>query len=137
VTSVVFWTLLAVGFASLFVTALGLPGLWIFIVAAIAAKLLVAASPIGWGAIVAATVVAGMAEGLEFWASLRYTRQAGGSNRAGWGALAGGIAGAIVGVPIPIIGSVIGSFVGCFLGALVAEWSVRREDRGDDADVVE
>lgn len=121
-----FWALLGLGLVGLFVTALGFPGLWIFVIGAIAAKLLLPAGPLGWGAVGAAAIVAGLAEALEFWASVRYTRQYGGSRRAGWGALAGGIAGAIVGVPVPVIGSVIGSFIGSFAGALVAEWTLHR-----------
>jgi uncharacterized protein YqgC (DUF456 family) len=75
------------------------------------------------------TVLAVIAEVLEFTLAAGYTRKYGGSRRAGWGAILGGIVGAIVGVPVPIVGSVIGAFVGSFVGALVLEYSRARDHR--------
>lgn len=122
------WLLLAGGLLTLFLTALGLPGLWFFLIAAALVQLFVANAAIGWTAIGIAAVLAVAAEAIELWASVRYTRRYGGSGRAGWGALAGGILGAIVGVPLPVVGSIVGSFLGSFIGALVVEYSARREE---------
>ncbi len=113
--------------AGLLMIPLGLPGLWLMLAAGLAHQLLVVPPPIGWVAIGIAAGFAAIAEVLEFTLTARYTRQYGGSKRAGWGALLGGLAGAFLGVPVPIIGSVVGAFAGSFLGALVAEYSVTRD----------
>ncbi|MGE0556011.1 MAG: DUF456 family protein [Gemmatimonadales bacterium] len=120
-----FWILLIAGLGGLFLTAVGLPGLWIFLAVAVVLKLAVSGGALSWAAILVGVAIAGLAEIIEFVASVRYTSKYGGSKRAGWGALIGGIVGAIVGVPIPLIGSVVGSFAGSFLGALIAEYSAR------------
>lgn len=122
-----FWVLLLVGLLGLFLTALGLPGLWLFLAAALALKLLAGAG-ISTAALVAAVLLALLAEGIEFWAGVRYAKAAGGTSRAAWGALAGGIVGGIVGVPVFLVGSVIGSFLGSFLGALLAEYAAVRDE---------
>jgi uncharacterized protein len=98
----------------------GLPGLWVMVGAALVYSW---ADPgrIGVPTLVIITLMAVVAEILEFLAAGRYARKYGGSRRAAWGAIAGGIVGAIVGVPIPIVGSVIGAFAGSFAGALTAE----------------
>jgi uncharacterized protein len=98
----------------------GLPGLWVMVGAALVYSW---AEPgrIGVPTLVIITLMAVVAEILEFLSAGRYARKYGGSPRAAWGAILGGIVGAIVGVPIPIVGSVIGAFVGSFAGALAAE----------------
>lgn len=102
---------------------LGLPGLWVMVGAAL---LYSYAEPqrLGIFSIIVLTVLAGVAEALEFVLSGRFAKRYGGSRRAGWGAILGGIVGAFVGVPVPVIGSVIGAFAGSFAGALVAELTV-------------
>ena len=110
-------------FAGLLLIPLGLPGIWLIVGAVALYNPATGTDAVGTMAIVGVLVLAAIAEVIEFTLAARYTRQYGGSRRAGWGAILGGIVGAIVGVPIPIIGSVIGAFVGSFLGALVAEWS--------------
>lgn len=122
-----FWVLLVAGMGGLFLTVLGLPGLWLFLAVALAVKLLAAPSGLSWTAFGLALGLAIVGEVIELVASERYTRRYGGSRRAGWGALIGGIAGAVIGVPVPVIGSVVGSFVGSFLGALVGDYSARRD----------
>ena len=102
---------------------LGLPGTWVIVAAGAAYNYLTGTEAIGTATIVVMLVLAIVAEVIEFGLAARYTKQYGGSRRAGWGAILGGIVGAIVGVPVPVIGSVIGAFVGSFVGALVAEWS--------------
>lgn len=110
--------------AGLFLTAIGLPGTWVFLAAAGLAKLFDPASPLEWWPIFVGSGLGLIAEAIEWVAASRYARKYGGSNRAAWGALLGGIGGAIVGFPVPLIGPLIGAVLGTFLGALVAEYSV-------------
>ena len=117
--------LIVAAFVALFLVALGLPGLWVFLLAAVGYKLLVATA-LSWGVIAVAAGLAVVAEMLEWTISLRYTKKFGGSSRAGWGALLGGLVGAVLGVPIPILGSMIGSFAGSFIGAFLGEYSAER-----------
>ena len=104
---------------------LGLPGIWLIVGAAAVYNPLTGTEAVGTWTIVGVLVLATIAEVIEFTLAARFTRQYGGSKRAGWGAILGGMIGAIVGVPVPLpfIASVIGAFVGSFVGALVAEWS--------------
>jgi uncharacterized protein len=115
--------LAAVMFVGLLLVPLGLPGIWLIVGAAAVYNPLTKSEAIGTWTIVGVLVLATIAEVIEFTLAARYTRQYGGSKRAGWGAILGGMIGAIVGVPVPVIGSVIGAFVGSFVGALLAEWS--------------
>jgi len=121
--------LILICIVSIFIIPLGLPGTWVMIAAAIGYSILVPNS-IGIVTIVAITLIAVVAEVLEFTLTGTYAKKYGGSRRASWGAIIGGTVGAIIGVPIPIIGPIVGSFVGAFAGALVFEYS-----RGSGADV--
>jgi len=117
------WLMAACFIAGLALVALGLPGLWVMVVAVVAYGWLTAFQRVG---LVTIAVVLGLAlagEVMEAWLGFGLARRYGGSKRAGWGALLGGLVGAIVGVPVPLIGSVIGSFVGAFAGAVVFEYS--------------
>ena len=118
--------LLAAQLIGLALVPLGLPGLWVMLLAGVGYRLLVPLTGLSWTWIAVAGALAVVAEILEFTLSVRYTRKYGGSRRAGWGALIGGLVGAVMGVPVPIIGSVIGAFAGSFLGALAAEYSLGR-----------
>lgn len=115
--------LTAVLVLSLVLIALGLPGLWLMIASAVIYNIVVGGSAIGWFTLVAVTVLAVIAEVLEFGLAGKYARKYGGSRRASWGAIIGGIVGAILGFPIPIVGPLIGAFAGSFIGALVGEVS--------------
>ena len=108
---------------SLVLIALGLPGLWVMIASAVVYNVTTHTSAIGWFTLVAVTILALIAEFIEFTLSARYARKYGGSRRAGWGAMIGGMAGAFIGVPVPIVGPLIGAFVGSFIGALAGELS--------------
>lgn len=112
---------------SIFIIPLGLPGTWVILAAGIGYSILVKDS-IGIFTLIAITVIAVIAEVLEFTMAGSYARKYGGSRRASWGAIIGGTVGAIIGVPIPIIGPIIGGFLGAFAGALVFEYS-----KGGDA----
>ena len=119
--------LMLAAFLGLVLIAFGLPGTWLFLVAAVLLKAAGPAAGLSWTALGIGAVLALIAELGEWVASMRWTTQYGGSHRAAWGALAGGIVGAIVGLPIPLLGSIIGSFAGSFLGALVAEYTATRD----------
>lgn len=108
---------------SLFIIPLGLPGTWVMLAAGVGYSILVPGS-MGMFTLFGITLIAVVAEVLEFTLSAQYTRRYGGSRRAGWWSIIGGIVGAIVGVPVPIVGPIIGAFVGSFLGALGAELSM-------------
>ena len=117
------WLMAACFVAGLALVALGLPGLWVMVLAVLAYGWLTAFRTIGIVTIVAVLVLAFVGEILEAWLGFGFARRYGASKRAAWGALFGGIVGAIVGVPVPVIGSVIGSFAGSFAGAVVFEYS--------------
>lgn len=107
---------------SIFIIPLGLPGLWVILAAGIGYSILVKGS-IGVFTLIAITVIAVIAEVLEFTLAGTYARKYGGSKRASWGAIIGGTVGAIIGVPVPVIGPIIGGFLGAFAGALAFEYS--------------
>lgn len=109
---------------SLALIALGLPGLWVMIAAAVVYNLTDPSGPISWITIVGIGILGIVAEIIEFTLSGKYARKFGGSRRAGWGAMIGGMVGAFLGFPVPIIGPLIGAFVGSFVGALAGELSV-------------
>jgi uncharacterized protein len=109
--------------AGLSLVALGLPGLWLIVLAVLGYGAVTHFAAVSWGTIAAVAVLAGAGELLEVWLGYGLARKYGGSKRAGWGALLGGLVGAAVGVPVPVIGSVIGALVGSFAGATLFEYS--------------
>ena len=109
--------------AGLALTAIGLPGLWVMVLAVAGYGLLTDFQSIGIITIVSVTLLAAIGEVLEAWLGFGLTRRYGGSKRAAWGSIVGGLVGAIVGVPVPLIGSVIGALVGTFIGAVVFEYT--------------
>lgn len=106
---------------------LGLPGIWVMIIAGVAHRLLVVPATLSWLTLALLAVLAVAAEWVEFSIAGKYTAKYGGSRRASWGAILGGLVGAFVGIPIPVVGSVIGAFAGAFVGALLGEYSVARD----------
>ncbi len=117
------WLMAICFVAGLALVALGLPGLWVMVVAVVAYGWLTGFQRIGLTTIVVVLALAVVGEVIEAWLGFGLARRYGGSKRAGWGALLGGFVGAVVGVPVPVIGSVIGAFVGSFAGAVVFEYS--------------
>ena len=102
---------------ALFLTPLGVPGLWIMVaVLALGAWL----GDVSIVIVAVCVALAVIAEIVEFVIVQRLNVQYGGSTLAFWGAVFGGVAGAIVGMPVPIIGSIIAGFLGSFVGAAVA-----------------
>lgn len=106
---------------------LGLPGIWLMLLAGTGHRLLISPPTISWLTLGLLALLAVGAEWLEFSIGGRYTKKYGGSKRAAWGAIGGGLVGAFVGIPVPVIGSVIGAFAGAFIGALLGEYSLERD----------
>lgn len=121
-----FLVLLVAVIGGLVMIPLGLPGIWLMLLAGAGHRLLMAPPTISWLTLGFLTMIAMGAEWLEFSVAGKYTKKYGGSKRAAWGAIGGGLVGAFVGIPVPVIGSVIGAFAGAFIGAMVGEYSVEK-----------
>jgi uncharacterized protein YqgC (DUF456 family) len=123
---VAYGILLLLCLGGIFITLLGLPGLWVMVAAALAYAWYTSFQFVGLWTLLILTVIAGVAELIEFLAGSAGAKKAGGSRRAAWGALIGGLLGAILlTIPVPIIGTTIGLCIGVFAGALIGEMSVR------------
>ena len=120
------WLMAACFLVGLALVALGLPGLWLMVLAVAAYGGLTDFQRIGAATILVVVGLAIVGEVIEAWLGFGLARRYGGSKRAGWGALLGGLVGAVVGVPVPVIGSVIGAFIGSFAGAVLFEYSHSR-----------
>jgi uncharacterized protein len=112
--------------AGLALVPLGLPGLWVMVLAFLGYGWLTDFHTVSLTLIAVVVGLAILGEVVEAWVGFRFARRYGGSNRAGWGALVGGLVGAVVGVPVPVLGSVIGGFVGAFAGAALFEYTTAR-----------
>src|SRR5688500_2961125 len=111
-----------------FINVLGLPGLWVMILAAGAYAWGTGFHYLNWWHLGILVGIGLLAELVEFVAGGAAAKQAGGSGRATWGAIVGGVIGAIFfTIPLPIIGTIIGACLGAFLGAYLAEYTVRGE----------
>lgn len=117
------WLMAACFLVGLALVALGLPGLWVMVLAVAGYGWLTGFHAIGPWTILIVVALAAVGEIVEAWLGFGLARRYGGSKRAGWGALVGGLAGAVIGVPVPVIGSVIGAFIGSFAGAVIFEYT--------------
>lgn len=106
-------------FLGLLSIPLGLPGLWIMLAVVAVGAIL---GEVGLLTVIICGLIAVIAELIEFFLVRRLTKQYGGSQKAFWGALAGGFVGVLVGSPILIIGSIIGGMVGAFAGAAIVTY---------------
>jgi hypothetical protein len=123
---VAYGILLLLCLSGIFITLLGLPGLWVMVLAALVYAWYTSFQYIALWTLVILIVIAAIAELIEFLAGSAGAKKAGGSRRAAWGALIGGLLGAfLLTIPIPIIGTTIGLCIGVFVGALIGEMSVR------------
>jgi uncharacterized protein len=102
---------------ALFLTPLGVPGLWIMVAVLGVGTWLGA---VGVTILVMCVVLAAAAEVVEYMIIDRLNVRYGGSRLAFWGAIIGGVAGVLIGMPVPVIGSIIAGFLGSFAGAAVA-----------------
>jgi uncharacterized protein len=121
--------LLIVSIAGLFVTILGLPGLWLMVAALGGFALLTSQhNYVGWPSIITLVAFGLIAEVMELFASAAGSKAAGGRKRgmvgAVVGAMIGGIAGSVL-IPVPIIGTIVGACLGAFVGAAVLELTDR------------
>ena len=115
------------GLISIFLTLIGLPGLWLMILVFVGLKWW---QPdwISWWVVGAGVVIALLAEIIEFVAGAAGSSKAGGSRSASVGAIIGGVVGAIVGAAFPpIIGAILWGAVGAGFGAMLGEISVGRD----------
>ena len=119
--------LIAASLVGLVLIPLGLPGLWVIVLAILGYGYLTDFRTLSAFFIGVVVALALLGEVFESWVGFRFAQKYGGSSRAGWGALVGGLIGAVVGVPVPIVGSVIGGFVGAFLGAALFEYTRARQ----------
>ena len=121
-------TLVCVLLAGLFINILGLPGLWLMVIAHAAYGWATGWNVhVGWTSLIIITVLALLAELVEFLAGAAGSKAAGGSKRGMAGAIIGGIAGGILGSPIfPIVGTIIGAVLGAGAGAFLVEMGIGR-----------
>ena len=121
------YALLVVGqVVGLALTALGLPGLWLQVVALGAFAYAGDFQQVSVISVGVVAFLALLAEVAEFLLGGRYATKYGGGRRAGVGAILGGVVGALVGLPLPLLGSVFGAMIGAFLGAFLLELTTGR-----------
>ena len=102
-----------------------LPGIWVLLLCMILLDLWQPELLPLW-AMITVGVLALVGEAVDFAAGAAGSKMAGGSRRAGVGAIIGGIAGAIFGtglIPIPVVGTIVGGVVGAGAGAAILELS--------------
>jgi uncharacterized protein len=116
--------LLLMGLCGLFVTLLGLPGLWLIVAAYAAYAWLTQWNVyIGWPSMIALLVLAALAEVVEFFAGAAGSKAAGGRARGMIGAIVGALIGGIALSPVfPVIGTIFGACLGAFIGAAALEF---------------
>jgi uncharacterized protein YqgC (DUF456 family) len=116
--------LLLIGLCGLFVTLLGLPGLWLM-VAACAGYAWVTKWNIyvGWPSMIALLALAVLAEVVEFFAGAAGSKAAGGRTRGMIGAVVGAVIGGLALSPVfPVVGTIFGACLGAFIGAALLEF---------------
>lgn len=111
-------------------TILGLPGIWLMVLAAASVEIWQRGTFSLW-TIAAAMTLALLAEVVELISGALGAQKAGASKRALLGATGGGIAGALAGtvlIPIPIVGTILGGALGAAIGAAALEMTIARTD---------
>lgn len=107
------------------INILGLPGLWLMLLAHVGYALATRwDNYTGLWATLALLALAIAAEVTEFAAGAAGSAKAGGTKRGMIGAIVGGLVGGIVGsifIPVPVLGTIIGAVGGSFAGAAVVE----------------
>jgi len=110
------------------VNILGLPGLWLMVLAHLAYGWVTTwDNHVGLASVITLFLMAVIAELIEFAAGAAGSAKAGGSKRGMLGAIVGGLVGGIVGsflIPIPIVGTIIGAVGGSFGGAALVERTI-------------
>lgn len=115
---------LVVGFA---INLMTLPGLWVMLAGLVGYALVTGwGVHVGWAGVATVLILVLLPEAAEMLMGGAAAKKAGGSTRAGVGAMIGGLLGALfLTPPLWLIGTVIGACLGAFVGALVAEFTVR------------
>ncbi len=118
--------LIALQLTGLFLTVLGLPGLWLMVATLIGyAWLTTMGHYVGWTSLIAVLALALIAEVLEFYVGSAGAKKAGASRRGMLGALVGALIGGFVfTIPVPILGTIFGVCFGAFLGAALVEMGI-------------
>src|SRR5258706_183552 len=118
--------LVALQFTGLFLTILGLPGLWLMVATLVGyAWLTTMGHYVGWTSLIAVLALALIAEVLEFYVGSAGAKKAGASRRGMLGALVGALIGGFVfTIPVPILGTIFGVCVGAFLGAALVAMGI-------------
>lgn len=118
--------LVAAQILGLLIIPLGLPGLWVQVLALVAFGWFTDFQTMGIVVLAVIVVLALLAEIAEVLLGGRFARKYGGGRRAAWGAILGGTIGAVVGTPVPLLGHVFGAMAGSFLGAFILELTRRQ-----------
>jgi hypothetical protein len=116
--------LLLISLCGLFLTILGLPGLWLMVAATAGYAWLTGWDHfVGLPSLVALMIVGLLAEAAEFFAGAAGSKAAGGRMRGMIGAIVGALIGGIAFsfVPIPVVSTIFGACFGAFLGAALME----------------
>jgi uncharacterized protein len=118
--------LIALQFAGLSLTIIGLPGLWLMVATLIGyAWLTTLGHYIGWTTLIIIFALAMIAEVLEFYVGTAGAKKAGASRRGMIGALIGALIGGVLfTIPVPILGTIFGVCFGAFLGAALVEMGI-------------
>jgi uncharacterized protein YqgC (DUF456 family) len=120
------------------ITALLLPGIWLMLICAGLAQwghhALFGSWMFSWWTLGACTLLALLAEIIEFTASAIGAKQFGGSRWGGAGSILGAIIGAIAGSFVfPILGTILGAAAGAFIGALLSERHLAKRSWSDSS----
>lgn len=114
--------LLMLGGLSLFLVALGLPGIWMLFVGILAAVWIHPSASVSPAMIAALFGMCMLAELMELLCSYFGAKRYGVTTAGTWAGIGGGIAGAVIlGSVFPLAGAVPGAFAGTFLGAFAVE----------------
>jgi uncharacterized protein YqgC (DUF456 family) len=116
--------LFVVMITGLLLNIVGLPGLWLIVLAYAGYAALTGWDVyVGWPSLLLVIVLATAAEIVEFVAGAAGSKAAGGRTRGMIGAVVGGFLGAIFLsiIPIPVVAQIFGACLGAFLGAMIME----------------
>jgi len=115
----------------------GLPGVWLLALAAVACQA-IWPGVLGWWVVGGAIFAAVLGEVVEFFASAAGAKAAGGSRSAALAAVGGGLEGAIAGtvfLPVPVVGTLVGAVIGAGLGAGLTERGLKMKSWSDSGRV--
>jgi uncharacterized protein YqgC (DUF456 family) len=132
------WIILVVlsAWVGVVLTIVLLPGMWITVLAAVLANVLMTPAPMSWWVVGGVAVLAALGEIAEMGSSAAGAKQFGASKSGMAGALVGSIAGAIAGtvlIPIPIVGTLVGAIGGAGIVTALTERGVAGRTWKDSA----